>query len=220
MLTTGFAARGDDELQRGEEADGAAAWPEELFEDVVLPEAEGAIKELIERGDVRFVFYDSTKYRRKYQGETRFEMVYDAPFEFRWRLVRLASGKNELRIRPRFDDVRLRVSHRVLLPMKLVGPNFYRQPLVLHELDHVEISAAANWYTTFARGLKNEMREVRCLAGENSSDQEPIVRAAVKAEIQNRFDQLLELVRIRYQELDARTQHGALPNVKTERVTD
>jgi hypothetical protein len=215
-----MAVGGDEESQRDVEANGAAVWPEELFENVELPEAEGSVKELIERGEVRFVFYDSTKYRRKYQGETRFEMVYDAPFEFRWRQVRLPSGKSELRIRPRFGEVRLRTSHRILLPMNLVGPDFYRHPLVLHELDHVEISAAANWHTTFVRWLKNELREVRCMAEENDSKQELTVRTAVKAEVQTRFDQLLELVRIRYQDLDARTQHGALPNVKTDQVTD
>ncbi|MEL7267455.1 MAG: hypothetical protein AAFP69_21965, partial [Planctomycetota bacterium] len=129
-----------------------------------------------------------------------------------------------LSMMPDLRSLKVQRSHEIVLPNYLIGKNFYNRRLVLHEFDHVQISCSDRVEATFRRLLK-ETRQQQVLpilesipavaqrgsyaerAKRNSHFRE-ISNDWIRKEIAARFEDLVQLVDIRYKALDAETSHG------------
>lgn len=186
-------------------------WPDELIRDAQLPPIPDDLQELLTNGNVVFVFYDESLFRRRFQGETRFEMNYDSKSEFRWREIRTRNGSRELVVRPQFRAVEVTSTHTVLLPKRLITDNFFDHPLVRHELDHIRISTDPRFAKTFTTWVRAEVRELRIPLGADATSFNSLAEKEIRLKLSAHFRELVDLVRVRYAELDQQTKHGALP---------
>ncbi|WP_148080049.1 hypothetical protein [Roseimaritima ulvae] len=157
-----------------------------------------------------FSFYDPAQQRRRYAGETKLDLRYDYRTTTRWELHR-EGGSQIVTVRPRFHHISLSRRHTVLLPLRMVGEQFYSRPLVQHEMDHVRISTNPAFDKQFQRWLETEMRVIRLTLPSGQTLNNQWVQAQIKAATKQRFDRMLELIQIRYQELDRVTDHGMEP---------
>ena len=85
--------------------------------------------------------------------------------------------------------------------------DFWDSPLVLHEFDHVQLSTDPAMEKRFATILRQGNREEIQLSGDQKPSEE---LATVKTDqwVQQMFQEIVELVDIRYRELDQITLHG------------
>lgn len=185
-------------------------WPDTETELAGLPEPPDAIRELMQRANVKLYFYDSGKYPRQYAGETRFSTNYESKMNYRWRLIRIAGGKRQLVIRTNFRDVRFTDEHRMLIPIRFADADLYHHRLVLHEFDHVRISADQRFQRLFERLLRAELGLIRIDLDENLSKREldSLADKTVKEKTAAVFQRMIDLIEIRYVELDRLTRHG------------
>ena len=183
-------------------------WPALVKEPHDLPPVPAKLQGVIEAGAVSFVFYDARQIQRRFQGETRLLLTYSLQSQFQWRLTKRSSGREVLVIRPHFEDIQLKAAHKILLPVHLAGEDFFADRLVQHELDHVRISIDPRYQSLFQKWLSEDLRVIRqqCQPGD---DYDAVAQRAVDAEVDQRFQKILELIRIRYRELDRLTEHGA-----------
>lgn len=188
-------------------------WPEVLEPHGELPAPPETARQWIEQGQVTFEFYDPQRFRRTYQGETRFDANYWTDSKIRWRLVRYPDRPAQLVIRPDLRKIELTVRHRVLLPISLAGDDFFSHPLVHHELDHVRISSDRRFLEWFRRTLREELAVIRLEPGEET-DYTRLAEQTVKERSAAIFQRWMELIRIRYAELDRQTLHGMQPLVE------
>lgn len=188
-------------------------WPKETVPSPNLPERPEAIGRLHQAGNVRFVFYDPARYPREYAGETRFNIDYQTKSQFRWRLVRQATGQRELVIRTDFDELDFELKHQILLPITMADEQFYTKQLVRHEFDHVRISTDPRFQKLLSKWLKSELKVVRVEVGANHSKDElnEFANTAVQQQADQLFKRMLALIQVRYSELDRTTRHGAEP---------
>lgn len=181
-----------------------------------LPAPPLAFEQLKKDGNVAFVFYDAAKFPRQYAGETRFRIDYQAESNFRWRLIRQANGQRSLVIRTGFSEPQFQIQHQILLPSTTADQQFYLQRLVRHEFDHVRVSADPRYRNLLAKWLKDDLKVVRVeIDGEYSKRElNSLASKAVKEQADQLFQKMLELIQIRYSELDRTTRHGteALPD--------
>jgi hypothetical protein len=193
---------------------GTDAWPERTVRSDKLPAPPAALRKLVENANVTFVFYDADQYRRKYPGETRFSLQYRLDADFRWKLLRRRDGRWELRITPQLREIELDGRHQILLPAKYAGDDLYSRGLTRHELDHVRISSDPRHAARFKRRLRSELEEIR-VPTRRGEDHDQRARDEVHRRVEEIFQQTLDLMRIRYQELDRVTDHGSQPLPET-----
>ncbi len=193
---------------------------------VELPSPPGDIAKLIEDGDVRFVFYDPQKEKRKFAGETRFEFHYTYQTRSDWKIVS-QNGLPALRISVEYRNVKLTRDHQVLLPMELIGEDLFERPLTRHEFDHVEISSDARLEGLLTAMLKDRNASIiePLISEEGDARDKPrpselarISRRMVKEASDRVFNDFVEIVFIRYRELDRVSQNGLVPLSNEERL--
>jgi len=191
----------------------AEPWPDQTFTTTELPEAPEEVARLLQEGNVEFVFYDAQAIRRRMTGETRFTLRYRTNHQLRWQLQRQANGQGKLTIRPILRPVQWELEHKVLLPSYMIGPDFYQEDLVRHELDHVRITLDSRYRQLFQQWLREDLRTVRLELppGFDVSQFSVLAHQAIEQETAERFTKLLDLIQIRHQELDRETQHGRRP---------
>ena len=150
--------------------------------------------------------------RSALDAETHFSVQFSYLAKFTWSTFRTGNGR-KIRIRLRFKRIKIQPQHLIWLRTPDVGPTalkrdpFWHRRLVLHELDHVRISTRL-----FSdEGLGKDLRG-RTLITRPISDSfvinEASVQELVDEMVYRRFDDYMELVDIRYRELDRVTGHG------------
>ncbi len=140
---------------------------------------------------------------------TRYRVAYDYETRSRWRLE--GRGQNrQLVVTIRFRNVQWRPSHVIWFRQSPAVKSFWNHPLVRHEFDHVRLSGDRRWRDRFVAML-DEQRVLRIpLAADERIDHER-VRRAVDRHVQTVFGKIVELIDIRYRELDRLTGHGTRP---------
>ncbi|MCM2369293.1 hypothetical protein [Aporhodopirellula aestuarii] len=167
---------------------------------------------------------------RKFDAETQFRLSYSFKTRCRWGWDGPPASQR-LAIQVGYDRLRLDVSHQVWLLRMPEPESFWDAPLVRHEFDHVRLSCDPRLTAQFVKAVNTHRRIV--LTREES---EPLIRAAQRRmpsswlgsgsplkyfsgadaqpwleEIVNaEFQRIVDLVGIRYQELDRQTNHGRL----------
>lgn len=170
------------------------------------PPAPEPIQQLLKEADVSFEFYEGEIGDGQYPGLTTF----DASYSYRARHSFRVTGSGtalQLVVQPRFSALRFTRSHVIRLPRSLQGPDFFENPLVLHELDHVRISNDPRWEQLF----RSRVRKIVSLTAPLPAGSAATKNAAdrlIRDAIENAFREVQQLVEIRYRELDQVTQHG------------
>lgn len=168
------------------------------------------IAALIEGGNVTFESGDRDPSREPIDGpriaaETRYRTAYHFESHSDWNLRR-----GSLRIRVRFKQVRWSVSHVIWFRSPPSFDGFWDNRLVRHEFDHARISTDPRIEKLFRDRLE-KLRWIRrdIAPGDSVSDSE--VDAIVEETVETIFNEVQDLVTIRYRELDRITRHGVLP---------
>ena len=190
-----------------------------------LPAPPEAIAKLIADGKVVFDFYDQRQHKFDFAGETTFDFRYEYRCTTRFRVIDQPVGdsgqeKSEgkaLEVLLHYDEVSLKISHRMRLPERMVNDDFFDQRLVKHEFDHVAISADPRLPRLLIEMLKDRNSKLIVPISQQDVDLRDRQRyakaasAAAKEETAKVFEDFVSLVRIRYKELDRVTRHGIDP---------
>ena len=145
----------------------------------------------------------------KVAGETRFHLEYRYSSRTRWR-TRRGDDERQVVIDVEYDSLRLDFFHDVWFRKKPSLQSFWDERLVRHELDHVRISSNPRIEERFAALVRRHSTIVRAIPQETAVDN-ALVRELVKQQVQEAFDEIVDLVQIRYVELDRLTRHGMRP---------
>lgn len=175
-----------------------------------LPPAPQRFAKLIESGNVSLSFYDPAEVKRQYAGETKLDLRYDYRSSSRWDAQREGDG-HVVTVRSQFRQFKFTRRHTIVLPIRMAGENFYSRPLVEHEFDHVRISTNPAFEKQFQRWIEAELRVLKLTLPAGQTLDNQWVQAQIKAAMKQRFDRLLDLIQIRYRELDRVTDHGMTP---------
>jgi hypothetical protein len=142
--------------------------------------------------------------------ETRYTVAFDYASRSRWR-IRRAGGRRELIISVRFARVRWEPSHVIWFKETSPPPDsFWDSPLVRHELDHVRLSADPRLGRRFEAMLR-EQNVFRVAVHDSVPVTPSFVRARVDEHVREIFGRVIDLIEIRYRELDRLTGHGTRP---------
>lgn len=140
---------------------------------------------------------------------TRYTIGYDYESRCRWRLWGRGDGRR-LVIAVRFLEIRWEPQHVVWFRRQPAVESFWSDPLVLHELDHVRLSSDLRLKNRFAELLRETKSiGVPLSAGVRVDDR--YVRRQVDEHVRGVFERIVELIEIRYRELDRLTGHGRRP---------
>lgn len=173
----------------------------------------------------------STAKRRKFDAETRYHMSYTFKSHCRWSFADPGQSQR-LAIQTRYEKLQLEVEHRVWLREMPEIDSFWDSPLVRHELDHIRLSSDSRLNSRFVEAVEqlakieltpDESRPL--LAAATSRKREGTARNRtvlsrlvaddaqrwVEDRVRAEFDRTVELVEIRYRELDRQTDHGRKP---------
>lgn len=150
--------------------------------------------------------------RAKLTGETHYRLIYNYSSRPRWRLD--ASGRN-LRIAIRYQSIKWHTTHRIWLQELPATDGFWSNKLLLHEFDHVTISSDPRLATAFKRRL-NETSVLHRKVDTSQIVNRRYVDKLVKQHVEDVFQEISDLVQVRYKELDRITDHGQRPLPKKE----
>lgn len=179
-----------------------------------LPPPPEEVKPWLEAGNVRFVFgpearqSDQTDARaRELAAETRYRIEYRCERKTQWEWIR---ASRELRITTQVGRVHWQPFHTIWFRDRPETDGFWSNPLVQHELDHVRLSSDPSMEGRFAASLKEPFIIRHGLSGRQRVNQS-LIDQLTEQYLQQRFDQILQLIDLRYQELDLVTGHGSSP---------
>ncbi len=196
---------------------------------IELPEPPEELANWIRKGKVRFEFYTPGNKPRSFDGETQFEYRYDYRCRSDWKLTRV-DGKPGLEIHISYSDVKLEMTHLILLPEKMI-PNVFEQTLTKHEFDHVRISAQPGLEKVLRSMLIRRNSTIRhVLDAENDdfqgtpneADLARISQSVINKQSDLVFEDFAELIKIRYRELDRVSRYGveALSDEQRKQIID
>ncbi|MEM1226799.1 MAG: hypothetical protein AAGJ40_13955 [Planctomycetota bacterium] len=158
---------------------------------------------------------------RRFDAETRFRLRYqfDSRCRYGW-------DGDELWIRVRYPQLELLVDHRIWFRSgsqmaRRDDESFWEHPIVRHELDHVRLSSDVRLQSLFRHRvesrpvLRMDIRDVQERLQIDYLDKEQRLtnrqlRSLIGHHVRTQFEQIVELIEIRYVELDRITRHGAL----------
>lgn len=173
----------------------------------------------------------STASRRKFDAETCYRMSFTFKSHCRWGFADPGQSQR-LAIQTRYSKLQLQVEHRVWLREMPEIDSFWESPLVRHELDHIRLSSDPRLNSRFVDAIQrlgkieltaNESRPLIAAAKSRQREGSPRNRTLlsrlvaddaqrwVDDRVRAEFDRTVELVEIRYRELDRQTDHGRMP---------
>ena len=176
-----------------------------------FPNPPQQLQQLIAAGDVSFKIgtrVDSGDPR--IVGETRYDMSYTYKSQSNLNLLRDEQGGRVLLINVRFSRMQWKSKHVIWLRDQLAAEGFWSNPILLHEFDHVRISTDPRVAKRFSELMKKRtvirhQLQPGEVAGRELADK------LVEREVRSVFEELTELIAIRYLELDRETVHGQRP---------
>lgn len=148
----------------------------------------------------------------KLDAATTYRFSYKVPSQSQWQ-TRNVGGSSKVTVKVAYQDIRLVPTHEVWLRNPVKPSRFWSDKLVRHELDHVRISSDVRWEKRFAQSVRRNDEFSRDLSSSSRSVQLSDVNRWINEAAQKRFEEINELIEIRYRELDRWTNHGrkALP---------
>lgn len=146
--------------------------------------------------------------RPRMAAETRYRIAYHYRTRLRWTVA--SEGKRTAVIRVRFENVSLEPSHVIWFRERPEVQGFWENPLVLHELDHLQISSDHRLSKLFAERLR-EQPVLRIAVTDQDIVNRDFVDRKVDEHVAGLFQEISDLIAIRYQELDRLTNHGRKP---------
>lgn len=162
-------------------------------------------------GSANQAFDAETQFRARY--------VFDSRCRYFWR-------GGELTIRVRYPRLEFLVDHEIWFRAASMAATtqdgFWELDLVRHELDHVRLSSDPAFDRLFrervvaVETLRYSESDVRRITGDATlaiGDNIPAeaLRKLVGEHVRSQFDQVVQMIELRYRELDRETRHGALP---------
>ncbi len=185
-----------------------------------LPAPPAELQKLLAAGRVRFeVGPRKTSGDARIIGETRYEISYRYKSQATWRLSQDPQGMRVLAVNVVFRDVQWYPKHVIWLRNQPDAELFWSDPILLHEIDHLRISTDPGFAKRFAE-LLEKRRVIRhtLLAGEFAGRE--LTDRLVEQEVQKVFEEVTDLIAIRYRELDRETLHGRKPLPTSSRLYD
>lgn len=183
------------------------AWAEKTLDLADLPVVPTALEALIKSADVTLETGDGDRRDPKLAAETHYQIKYSYSSRATWRID--PSGEN-LRISVRYLNIKWQPTHRVWFRRVPPTDGFWSNRLVLHEFDHVRISSDPR----FARNFEKKLRDNLVLRRKTPADRRVdrrYVDELVNKHVKGVFQEVSDLVAIRYKELDRITNHGRQP---------
>jgi len=203
-----------------------------------LPPCPPALTEILDRSNVTFRVgglrpsiirpsRSTGSVDQKFDAETQFRLRYSFNSRCRWKMVG-DRPRRRMKVDVTFDQIELVVEHTVWLRSLPPIESFWRSPLVLHEFDHLRLSSDRRLKALFERKVRSHQSTVLSEAetrqlleddGVSSVSRLSLssrvggdhAKSWVGSVVQKEFDSVVELVEIRYAELDRVTQHGLRP---------
>lgn len=177
-----------------------------------LPDPPAEIGALVKQAQVSFEAGprrpgDRTDSDRRIIAETHYRIGYKYSSQSNWRVT---GGGRKLIVNVRYSQLQWRPTHTVWFRNRPADQGFWSNRLVLHELDHVRISNDPR----FARRFEQRLREQPVLEREIRSGQvvsRRFVDSLVDRHVETIFQEVADLIAIRYRELDRLTGHGMRP---------
>ncbi len=143
-------------------------------------------------------------------GETRYSISYRYKSEAKWQLSRDNQGARVLIIDAGFSQVRWNPRHVIWLRDEPDADEFWSNTVVQHEFDHLRISSDPRLAKRFDELLR-QRRSIRYVMQPGEVAGRELTDKLVEREARAVFDQLTDLIAIRYRELDRETSHGRAP---------
>ena len=176
-----------------------------------LPEPPKQLKKLLVAGEVTFeVGPRGSAGDPLVIGETHYVISYRYNSEAKWQLSRDAQGARVMIIDAGFSRVRWKPRHVIWLRDQPAAGDFWSNSVLLHEFDHVRISTDPRVAKRFAELLR-QRRVIRHLLQPGEVAGRELTDKLVERQARAVFDELTELIAIRYRELDRETSHGRTP---------
>jgi hypothetical protein len=152
---------------------------------------------------------DEVNGQRRLAAETRFRLRYDFRSHNRWRLTE-HNGQRMLIVRVEYRSVLLEPVHIVWFRRRPAAKTFWQNRLVRHELDHLRISSDPGLQERFRDRLMDH-RTIEEPLDHGVRVDDRLIQRIVNRKVREVFEQIVDLVRIRYLELDRVTDHGLKP---------
>ncbi|TWU45978.1 hypothetical protein Q31b_11550 [Novipirellula aureliae] len=192
-----------------------------------LPESSAEIAKLIESAQVQFVIgprqdsVRSERFRtstlpngRPVAGVTEYRFGYHFRSSHRWKTSRGSNPKMKtVTARVEYRDLGVRYEHTIWLAKKPNPDDFWSDRVLLHELDHVRLSSDPMLERRFIeKVLEKTVFTIHLEA--NASLKAAQINELVDRHVKECFEQIGELIAVRYKELDRITNHGisSFPN--------
>ncbi len=194
----------------------------ETIELAELSEPPERIAKLIEQGKVS-MFYGRKPWREivaardrigvsgrrlRLLAETKFELDYNYRSRSSWRIRE--GQKRELRVSVRYTEANLKYEHKIWFRHRPRTDGFWDDSLVLHEFDHVKISTKTILGEKFVQKLRASPVFTVTIGDDDRVDN-AFVRKLIDKRVKDVFDEMVDLISIRYKELDRITDHGQRP---------
>lgn len=176
-----------------------------------LPEPPRQLKKLLSAGAVTFELGPRVNAEDpRIIGETRYYISYHYKSEAKWQLLRDDQGSRVLIIDAGFSHVQWKPRHVIWLRDEPEEEEFWSNDVLLHELDHLRISTDPRFAKRFAEVLR-QSRVIRHSLAPGEVAGRELTDKLVERETRAVFDELTDLIAIRYRELDRETSHGRKP---------
>lgn len=179
---------------------------QDLFAQLPAPPEE--IGELIQAGSVTLKSGPQSpgpEYDARLTGKTNYKIEYHYRSRSQWRIDR---ARRQLIITVRYSNVSWKPRHVIWLRDIPPAEKTWSDRVLLHEFDHVRISNDARVAKRFTELLReNPVIQYDLKPGENVT--RGMVDRIVEEHVESVFQELADLIAIRYRELDRDTNHGA-----------
>ena len=180
--------------------------PRDLFTQLPAPPTE--IGKLIKAGSVTLKSGPQSpgpEYDARLTGKTNYKIEYHYSSRSQWRIDRT---RRQLIITVRYSNISWKPRHVIWLRDIPSTERTWSDRILLHEFDHVRISNDARMAKRFTELLKeNPVIRYDLKPGENVT--RGMVDRIVEEHVESVFQELADLIAIRYRELDRDTKHGA-----------
>lgn len=190
----------------------------------VLPASPPEIAQLIESAKVKFVTgprRDALRLGRLHSptlrdgrpvaGVTEYRFGYHFRSEHRWQTSPSSNSKKKLLIiNVQYPELEVNCDHTIWLAEQPQAEGFWNDRVLLHELDHVRLSSDP----MLAKRFAEKVREKTVFTIELDADavlKSEQINDIVDRHVRECFDQIADLISVRYKELDRMTDHGIVP---------
>jgi len=174
-----------------------------------LPEAPKHLRELIGRTPITWESGDRkegdpTDGSLTMAGETKYDVRYSYRCSKRWSTD---PGGSKIRVTVRYAEILWKPTHRIWIKNRPPNHQFWTNRIVLHELDHLQLSSDPRHGDRFKQRLRDESQIVHDVASGAVVNQK-YVEKIVSDHVERIFRDHTDLIEIRYKELDRVTVHG------------